>query len=76
MRKFPDMVTVAAVVLTLALPVAALAQQDGPNYPRPIDPNNPVAGNSGCDDMQQERICTVNDGTIVISGGCEKCLAP
>jgi hypothetical protein len=47
-----------------------------PIIPQPINPNNPVVGNSGCDDLQQERICTVNDGTIVMSGGCEKCLAP
>jgi hypothetical protein len=67
----------AQVVNNVPAPVQPIIPQPfDPNNPQPISPNNPVAGNPGCDDLQQERICTVNDGTIVMSGGCEKCLAP
>ncbi len=69
----------AQVVNTVPAPVQ-------PIIPQPVDPNNPDAGNPdagnpgagnpGCDDLQQERLCTVNDGTIVMEGGCEKCLSP
>jgi len=53
-----------------------------PNIAQPVarpgiryqSPGN--TGGSGCDNMQQNRICTVNDGRIVIENGCEVCVSP
>ncbi len=38
---------------------------------RPIVPVGPR-----CDDLQQQRICNMNDGHLVSSGGCLKCVSP
>ncbi len=29
-----------------------------------------------CDDLQQQRICSINNGHIITSGGCMKCISP
>ena len=34
------------------------------------------AGGSRCDDLQQQRICTINDGHLISSGGCMVCVSP
>jgi hypothetical protein len=61
---------------------AALAQQPAPSYQPPVtyQPQfqpiyRPSAG-PRCDDLQQQRICTVNDGRLVSSGGCLVCVGP
>jgi len=61
------------------LPVEAPVQ---PHITQPVMPPSvryqPLRnrGGSGCDDMQQNRICTVNDGHIVIENGCQVCVSP
>jgi hypothetical protein len=57
-----------------------------PNITQPVDPNNPAGGGMGdegisnggspCDDLQQERLCAVNDGHYERSNGCLICVPP
>jgi hypothetical protein len=53
-----------------------------PNIPQPVDPNAGLAsggaGGSGsnCDDLQQERLCAINNGHYERSGGCLICVPP
>ena len=44
-------------------------------YVSPISPYRPKAG-PACDDLQQRRICAINDGHLVPSGGCLVCVSP
>ncbi len=46
--------------------------------PTPRPTPSPVTLPSGpkCDDLQQRRICNINDGHLISSGGCMVCVAP
>ena len=62
-------------------------QPTAPNIPQPVDPN-PIGGGGGnigggspgggsnCDDLQQERLCAINNGHYERSGGCLICVPP
>lgn len=38
-------------------------------------PYSPRPRASACDDLQQQRICAINEGHLVVSGGCLKCIS-
>lgn len=46
-----------------------------PPYPTPMPYPRPTAG-PACNDLQQRRICNINDGHLVPSGGCLVCVSP
>lgn len=52
-------------------PVQPAAPAPGYSYQSPSRPAGPR-----CDDLQQRRICAINDGHLVVSGGCLTCVAP
>jgi hypothetical protein len=63
------------ITLTGAAPVAPnMPQPINPNIPQPVNPN-PSSG-SNCDDLQQQRLCVVNNGHYAQSNGCLICVPP
>jgi hypothetical protein len=77
-------------LLNLPVPVQEVIAAAPPPQPAPM-PSYPTGGGSigggggryvspprgpQCDDLQQRRICNINDGHLVPSGGCLVCVSP
>jgi hypothetical protein len=76
-------------LLNLQIPQQLTLNGTAPTPPvmaQPVDPNNPGGGAMGsndsgdggsqCDDLQQERLCAINNGHYVQSAGCMMCVPP
>jgi hypothetical protein len=58
-----------------------IPQPVNPNIPQPVNPNIPDGGGmagspSDCDDLQQERLCAINNGHYEMEDGCRMCVSP
>jgi len=63
------------VVNAVPAPVAPVMRQPVVPGGQSTPFNRPGLGNN-CDDLQQQRICSINNGNLVTSGGCLKCIGP
>jgi hypothetical protein len=73
-QNVPEQAVLAAQAPTTPVIQQPVVPGGGGNSGGGYRPISPPGGQ--CDDLQQQRICSVNNGYFVNSGGCLKCISP